>query len=358
MRRLTPRSNHGVTAVVFAIVAPVLIAAVGLSVDSGNLVLQRANAQKAADSAALAIGQDCARATRPTATATQKQRCTPAGAQSTAQLMVNGNAPGAAASTPTSLTASQGKLTLSVSKTVPMNFAGAVGVGPKTVSASSTVTWGQVPTAGTTFPLGMNVCDYNEWKLNPSSSHELYRYDTNQSGRGLFTNARTCAKPGGGTDRSIYGALWLVDAGAWFSEAGCTVSTGIGFTGAISATNLLFPSGCVAKAQNLVSGKTYLLPIFDSPTWYGSGSTLFPKIRGYAPFVITGWTIGGSLNVGLVETRDYSAPRCYDRVFFFWNGCRGLQGYFTGSIVQLGEVDSYGVDPDADFGAIRVKITG
>jgi Flp pilus assembly protein TadG len=342
---------------VFVVAAPVLIAAVGLSVDSGNLVLQRANVQKAADTAALAIGQDCARASRQGATTAQKKRCTPAGATATAQLMINGNASGAVPSVPSTVSPGTGTMTLSVSKTVPMTFVGVVGVGPKTVSASSTVTWGQVPTAATTFPLGMNVCDYNEWKNNPTTTPHLYRYDTYQSGRGLLTNSRTCASPGGGTDRSIYGALWMVDSSAWFNSSGCTVSTSLGLTGAISSTNLLFPTSCANRARDLVSGKTYLLPVFDSPTFGGFGTTLFPKIRGYAPFVITGWTIGGSINTGLVEHRDTAAPRCYDSVLFFFNGCRGIQGYFTGSIVQLDEVDSYGVDPTADFGSVRVKIT-
>lgn len=361
MRRLIRaprhRDNRGVSAMVFALMAPVLIAAVGLSVDGGKVAVERANVQSAADSAARAIGQDCARASRLAATAAQKARCTNAGSAITINLLLNGNAPGAVGAVTQPLVASSGSATVTVTKVVPMAFGSAVGINSKNLSASATVTWGQVPTASTTFPLGMNVCDYNDWKNNPSSEHQLYRYDIYQDGRGYSTASRTCATPTGGYTRSIYGALWLIDNSAWFNSSGCTVSTGIGFTGAISATNLLFPSSCADRARDLVAGKTYLLPIFDSPTWNRYGSTLYPTIRGYAPFVITGWSIGGSWNTSLVEHRDYDAPSCFERIYYFWNGCRGIQGYFTGSIVQLEEVDSYGVDPTADFGSIRVKLT-
>lgn len=346
------RRDRGVTMVVFAVVAPMLIGAVGLSVDSGNLVLQRANVQKASDSAALAIAQDCARASRTGATAAQKQRCTPTGAAATAQLMVNGNAAGATASVPSSLTPAQGRLTMSVSKSVSMTFAGSVGAGPRTVTGSTTVSWGDVPTAATTFPLGMALCDFKAWEASPNSTPTLYRYDFYQSGRS-DTGDNTAVQCGG--KYSLKGALWLVDGTAWIPNSGCNISTSIGLTGWIAASNVLFPASCTQRAQNLQVGKTYLLPIYETPAASKYTNRFFPKIRGYAPFVMTGWRIGGFLGIFGIVNGGSVESTCTG--FLGLGTCRGIKGYFTGSIIQLDEVDTYGVDPDGDFGSVRIKIT-
>ena len=358
MRRLIRRrDDRGVSAIAFALLAPVLVAAVGLSVDSGVATLQRANVQKAADSAAMAIGQDCAQASRQGATAAQVNRCTASAASASGQRMASANAPGSSFSAITSLNPGQGTVTVTVTNSIPMTFGAAVGVGPKTARASATVTWAQVPVAATTFPLALSICDYYRWKASPSSTHRLYRYDLYQ-GSLLGLLADSCTSPSGSPEFSARGAVWLVGAGAWFNDDRCTISTTIGVTNLISATNLLFPASCRNRADALVPGRTYLLPIYDSPSFVGLVATsLFPKIRGYAPFVITGWTIGGSLNTGLSENRDYSAPRCYEPFLFIFNLCRGIQGYFSGSIIPREEVDAYGTYPGADFGAVRVKLT-
>ncbi len=352
IRRSAAGRDRGVAAIVFAVAAPMLIGAVGLSIDSGNLVLQRANVQKASDSAALAIGQDCARATRTLATSTQKQRCTNAGALATAQLMNNANAPGATASIPGGVSAGSGTAKLQDAMSVPMRFAATLGVQPKTVTAASTVTWGQVPTAGSTIPMTLDVCDYNAWRLNPNSTHKLYRYDGDQDDRSSQTNQRSCAAPNGGTNTSIVGALWVVDhASTSFDASRCLASTALGDNnGKIYPQNWDFPSSCAARMNALVQGKTYLMAVGESIGWSGWGNGRWPNVKGYAPFVFTGWRFGDKNSVAAVKV-DPAAPSCTGK-------CRGIQGYFTGSVVQLEGVDSYGVNPGADFGAIRVKLTG
>ncbi|MGJ9421288.1 pilus assembly protein TadG-related protein [Aeromicrobium sp. CF3.5] len=349
MRCLTARAERGVVAVMFAVAAPMLIAAVGLSVDVGNLVLQNGSVQKAADSAALAIGQDCARATRQGATSTQLQRCTPAGALATAQLMVAGNATGSSPSMPSSLTPGQGTMSLTVSKSVPMSFAAIVGVEPRTVTASSTVAWGQVPTAATTMPLTLDTCDFNAWRLNPTSERKLYRYDA--APRFSQTEPITCEAPDGGTNTSIGGALWVGNLDSpGFDASTCLASTALGpNNGKIFPQKYEFPQSCTDRMNALVPGKTYLMAIGEHDGWSGWGTTLWPRVGGYAPFVITGWRLGDQ-NTVRSSHLDPSAPPCT-------GSCRGIQGYFTGWVGGLEGIDSYGTDPNADFGSIRVKLT-
>jgi len=261
---------------------------------------------------------------------------------------MNGNSTGAAGTTNGSLAAASGSTTVTISKTVPMTLGATIGIQPKTITASATVTWNQTPTSGWTLPLTLDICEYNEWKLNPSTTHKLYRYDPDS--RSNHEDPYNCAKPGGGYDSSIGGALWVVEKHASaFDEAQCLTSTSIGFQGGkIFPKKPEFPSSCSDRANNFVLGDTYLIPVGQSDGWNGWGNGRAPTIRGYAAFVITGYRFGSKS--AEVSSTDSAAPSCTGK-------CLGIQGYFTGSVVQLDGVDSYGTDSSADFGSVRVKIT-
>jgi len=343
------RSNRGVSVLVFAMMAPLIIGAVGLSVDGGRLAVERANLQSAADSAARAVGQDCARASRMAASASVRALCTDSGAAPTIELAMNGNSTGAAGTTSGTLSAASGSTTVTISKTVPMTLGATIGIQPKALTASATVTWNQTPTAGTTIPLTLDTCDFNAWRLNPSSVRRLYRYDADP--RTSQQTAYTCSAPGGGTNTSIGGALWVGNMDSpGYDESTCLASTVLGPNdGKIFPQKYEFPQTCTNRMNALVPGKTYLVAIGEHDGWSGWGTTVWPRVSGYAPFVITGWRMGDQNSV-FSSNLDPSAPTCTGK-------CRGIQGYFTASVVQLEGVDSYGTNSSADLGSVRVKIT-
>ncbi len=95
---------------------------------------------------------------------------------------------------------------------------------------------------------------------------------------------------------SIGGSLWLAPKGAEhpaFDEDECTLPTDLAFTAdyKIQPHNWNFPDGC-ARNGLLTAGKTYLVIVGESSGWNGWGNGRVPTIRGYAPFVVTGWRFG------------------------------------------------------------------
>ena len=388
MRRLTRhrqrpgREERGFSALVVALMTPALIAAVGMSVDVGNLSLQKNKLVKATDSAAATVGQDCAAASRSGATATVVARCSAVSGRSTAQLMLNNNIDNSSVAPLAGLTPTNNSVTIRGTKNVPMNFAAAIGVGPKSITAETTARWDQVPESGATFlPLAISLCDYYRDSpaqfANPDTANRgLYRYDLYQTALGPIASlptlaADTCNVPGGGTLTMKKGALWLPGLfetlpnilGLIKQDGQCSFSTNTLNTinGTVTAAALLFPSDCMAKAMTLEKGKTYLFPIYKTGQLLNLNVPLTVSIVGYAKFKVTGWRVGALLS-GSVESQDsgsHSAPECKAYlVLGLINQCYGIQGQFVTSVKREPGIKYVTKSATTlDLGVITVKIT-
>ncbi|MCW2801490.1 MAG: hypothetical protein JWQ70_2962 [Aeromicrobium sp.] len=382
----TRRDDRGITAIIVAVSATFLIAAVGLSVDVGNLVLQKDKVQNGVDSAAEAVAQDCAAASRTGATSTQLARCTSAAGAATAQLLLNGNVSGATADTPTSLAPANNFVQITGRKSVPLTFASAIGIGAKPVVAKATARWDYVPQGGVTFlPLAMSLCDYyrdaaNQFTNPATVTRGLYRYDLYQTSTGLgilslpTLVADTCSVPaayGGGSLTMKKGAVWLPGLfetlpnilGLVKQDGNCSFSTNTlnVINATVTGTSLLFPSDCSTKVAQLVKGKTYLFPVYKTGQLLGLNVPLTVTIVGYAKFKVTGWRMGGGLLSSPVNDNQdsgaHAAQACTANVLII-NMCRGIQGQFVTSITkEPGITYVQKSTTTLDLGVVSIKIT-
>jgi hypothetical protein len=348
MQRNVKRNEGGMTAIVVGLLATTLIAATGLSVDVGNLMVQRQRLQTGVDNAALAIAQDCA---------LRRATCSTSGsnpASSTAGLMVSQNIDGAVATVPGTVTSSTETVTVTATKSVPLSFASAIGIGPKIARATAKASWDQAPNEG--YPLLPMAVGYCQYLANafPADDHILIRTDLLSSavksvasilgllGLQGFFGQRTCTSQTGGTLKMSDGAVWLtslvtaLDLFDVSNMSQCNMKVKVFTTMLVTTvTPVIAPTACVNK---LKVGTVAMLPIYESASPLTVlSSSISMRIVGFAPFKITGWREPGN------SKNDSSAsPTCANIVIPLITSitCQGIQGYFVRSVVQ---------DPDQVF---------
>ncbi len=271
MRRLTRSqdgSDTGAVAVVVAVAMVALMGSAALAVDVGSLLSERGQLQNGADAASVAIAQACAANSTSTACVSPT---------ATAQSLANTNTLSGSADV-RSVTVSGSTATVTLGKTVPTSFAAALGIMSKQVSASATATWGS-PTAGpAALPLTFATCVFQSVPLG--TSMDLLEHaigDTSQSCRDAHNGS---SLPGG------FG--WLNDPTGTCNLA--SVVEGQSFT-AGSRTGTSITGACQALFTRY-TGKTVLLPVFDSTT--GQGTTGSYHIAGWIGFQLLGWRYPGT----------------------------------------------------------------
>lgn len=341
-----PRDERGASAVFMGLAITVLVAAVGLAVDIGNVEYQATKAQHAADAAARRVAVACA-----------KKEAACEAPVATAQTVAAQNIDGASVSA--SVTAPQ--VDVSVTKTIDTPLLSLIGVRSKDVAATARASWnGGFPTEGyPVLPLGVSYCT---WKNNSAAAgtateadpanHMAIRTDTLQSLRNILSplngtlsvlrldslmnmlgtsSTDACTDTDGTQLLTFKGGIWLTGehvitgllSGTWEETNSCRVRIGNDLStflaGAESA--LFIPSGCASKiGQNkpVHVGSTILLPVykpastlqnrlgFKLSTCVGLGTKLGsltclelpPKIGvqivGFAPFTVTGWKYPGA----------------------------------------------------------------
>lgn len=395
MRRLTRlvprREERGASVAIVAMLFTCLIGGAGLSIDAGNLAYQRSRLQSSADSAAIAIAQDCA---------LKKASCTNSGAASTANYFASENSSGGTVSIPGGTSTGAGSVRVKVDKTVATKFFGAVGVHSKNVSAQAKATWTGHPTEGTTMlPMAVPACMYQN-NLPPATTPLLLRSDVvsvtfnvivqgGSLGRLITTLlgdllgvTESCTTPEGLNLKVLRGPIWLSGLeGAvngifnWNSSV-CNMHLGTidGFLG--STASAVIPSNCINKLGNSIQkGQIITLPVYEpSISLEQLGlemdavvcvlgicpvqSVKIPprigvKVLGFAPFKITGWNFPGNSNP------DPNAPACSSITLLTHPaasvGCNGIQGYFVKSM-QRDPNFEYG-PAGKDFGANNVKLS-
>jgi len=351
MRRLRER---GQSTIILALSITVLLAAVGLSADFGNLTVQKSRLQKGVDNAALAIAQDCA-LSKPTCAAPAP----------TATALVNENANPDSVAAP-AIDMANKTVTVTASEGVQMALGRLIGVDDKPVVKTATASWGgNHPTEGyPVLPLGVGYCT---WANNHAAAgtstegatHITIRTDTLQAVDNLLSPVTgllagilpldglidsllgtgataACAGAQGQQLLTLEGGTWISGlAGALLNES-CDVKVDIDLTGFVGslASGLVMPTECTNKFGNQIKvGSTILLPIYvpdsnlqnaglkllsacttlsiggllggsaaPSTTCVEVPPKIGVKIVGFAPFKVTGW------NFGYTASPDASAP--------------------------------------------------
>ncbi|MGY1635990.1 pilus assembly protein TadG-related protein [Geodermatophilus sp. SYSU D00742] len=292
--------ERGASAVLIALLLVPLLGFTAIAVDIGALYAEKARLQTAADAAALAVAQDCARGA-----------C--GDMQATAQSMVDANTGGADAAPPV-LASDPHRVTVSGRTPQEHWFAPLIGHDATTVSATATVAWGG-PSGGTAvLPLAFSWCEFEQQTGGglPSGTTEHTVYLTKSSETVDCTGPSENIVPGG------FGYL-VSDPGD------CRASSAVAER-SYSSTGNTPPSECSAGHFASWVGRTVLLPIFDQ--FGGTGNNAWYRVYGYAAFRLTGYHLGGQFS---------SSPQ----------PCGGSQrcvtGYFT-RFVDLGEAFDYDSD--------------
>jgi Flp pilus assembly protein TadG len=317
MQRLTRRmrsrlaEERGASAVLMALLLVPMLGFTAIAVDIGAVYAERARLQVAADAAALAVAQDCARGYCGDMLAT-------------ASALVAANDPDVSTAPPV-LSDSPMRVTVTGDKPTEHWFAPVLGIESTQVSASATVAWG-TPGAGTAvLPVTFSWCEFEQQTHGglPSSTtvHTIYFTKT--------SNTVGCTGP---SNLVVPGGFAYVDTDPGRCQATSALDNLM-----TSKTGNSVPSACSTADFSAWVGRTVLLPLFDEAG--DTGTNAWYRVFGYAAFKITGYSLGG-------QYKTNPAP------------CGGnercLAGYFT-RFVDLSERFTYTND-GPDLGAAILRL--
>ncbi len=306
MQRLTARfrrrlrEERGASAVLVALLLVPLLGFAAIAVDIGSLYAEKARLQIAADAAALAVAQDCARGNCGDMLATAQALITANDGEGSAAHPVLSNDP----------------LSVTVTGSAPTEhwFAPVIGHDSTAVTATATVGWGG-PSRGTAMlPLTFSWCSFQI-----QTGGGLPSNTTEHTIRLSKTAQDECTGPSGNVVPGGFGFLET-------DHGGCEVTSAIAEL-MYSSPGESPPSGCDAADFEAMLGQTVLLPIFDK--FGGTGSSAWYRVYGYAAFRLTGYHFTGQFKT--------DPKPCTGNV-------RCVTGYFT-RFVELS--DAWDYSPDA-----------
>lgn len=316
MQRLTSRlrrrmsDERGASAVIVALLMVPMLGFAAIAVDVGHLYAQRARLQVAADAAALAVAQDCARG-----------NC--GDMQATASSLVDANLPGSDAAPPV-LSSSPLSVTVTGDKPTQDWFAPVLGIDSTKVSASATVAWG-APGAGTAvLPLTFSWC---EW--NAQTGGGLPSGDTVRTIQFTKTSNTGCTGP---SNLVVPGGFAYVTTDAGTCQASSAISQDM-----TSDPGNTPPSSCSNADFAGWLGQTVLLPLFDEAG--SSGNNAWYRVYGYAAFRLTGYFFGGQYS---------SSPQPCS------GNARCITGYFERFVDQSDRFTYTSTGPDLGADILRL----
>ncbi|GAB3350952.1 pilus assembly protein TadG-related protein [Modestobacter lapidis] len=316
MQRLTSRltgrtarrlgDERGAAAVVLSLLMVPMLGFAAIAVDVGALYAERARLQIAADAAAFAVAQDCARGACGDMFAT-------------ASDVVQAN-DGDATTAPPVL--SSAPLSVQVTGSTPVQhwFAPVIGHDATGVTATATVGWGS-PDAGTAvLPLTFSWCEFERQTGGglPSAT-TVHTINLTKS----TPAEKSCTGPSG---NFVPGGFGYLDT----EPGNCRAASAIN-TRSHSSTGNAVPSSCSQADASSWLDRTVLLPIFDE--YGGTGNNAWYRVYGYAAFRLTGYDFGGQYHTGKNTCLGNGSDRC-------------VTGYFT-RFVDLSEAFSYSSDAPA-----------
>lgn len=325
-----PHNERGATAVTSAILMVVLLAFAAVAIDVGLLYANRAQLQNGADSAALAIANDCAKGT-----------CEQSADEIKAAGFAKMNSNDALAKFK-SVTKTANSVTVEVGKDgagsnpVRLVFANIFGTSEADVSATATASWGP-PSSGTTFPWTFGKCVFDS-ALSTAQLTELADTGsfTGNGTRILIRSDKNAEYPECPEDTGYpNGGFGMLDI-----EAGkCQASIDLGTLEAGSQPGAALDNACKEIMESLLDEPT-LIPIFDQ-SLNGGGQHATFRIYGFAAFQVTGYFFPSKTHI------DPLAPACTEN-------CTGITGFFT-NFVSLDDGLLIGGSPP--MGANLVKLT-
>jgi Flp pilus assembly protein TadG len=319
MQRLTPRplrrlrrrlaDEHGAAAVMIALLMVPMLGFTAIAVDIGAVYAERARLQVAADAAALAVAQDCARGA-----------C--GDMQATASALVAANEGGATAAPPV---LSSAPMTVTVTGDKPTRhwFAPVLGIDATAVSAAATVAWGTPGSGTAVLPLTFSFCSFAKQVGGLSSTTPSTI---------LFTKTATdlCTGPSG---NAVPGGFAYLD-----TDPGTCQTTSARNDRSTSSTGNSVPSVCSGADFSGWLGQVVLLPLYDDAG--ATGNSAWYHVYGYAAFKLTGYYLGSS------QYRTSPAP-CS-------GNARCVAGYFE-RYVDLSDRFTYTSDgPDTGASVLRL----
>jgi hypothetical protein len=251
MQRMTQHGDDGLATIFFVMLMVVMVGAMSLAIDGGNIFSNKQSDQNGADAAAMAIALSCAN-NGPCTTAVGQPYINPAG-----------STPGRSGQT-LSASFATGEVTATVTKVVDTTFGSAIGVDQGTTQRSATAKWGALGSATNKFPITISTCAFTIQFNVPVTLHSH--------------NTAGCSNPAG-----QFG----------FINGGCTNQTIVagqylsGTTG-----NNLQGTGCSTASLDALLGTDVLVPVWDSATGQGSGAQY--HVLAYAVFHLTGWSTNGN----------------------------------------------------------------
>jgi Flp pilus assembly protein TadG len=322
MRRVTRRED-GATALFVAIVLGCLLAAAGIGIDTTSMAFQRSRVQHGTDAGALAVAQSCK-----------------AGAcdASLAGQFLSKNASGGGADTGPGVSITSTTVTVGSSKAVETSFFGLLGVGSKSVSASSTASWNTSPTSGDVLPFLVSLCEYTKVNVNDAtfidtnSNDDIKDYKQNDQQKrlsddgnltsGCGTIPTGVSVPGlSGSTRMVIGGLWKssngkCDASANNGKSHLSIGDAVGdFQLCGANTQQTDKYGGTSGTDKFVPGKVTLFALYAPTKNFAFGgvktkndgttpTTEFAdnapsfnfKVVGFAPFKVTGFRLGTAGN--------------------------------------------------------------
>jgi hypothetical protein len=262
-RRLAGHPERGAVAVVLSLLMIPMIGFAAIAVDVGSLYAERARLQVAADAAALAVAQDCARGACGNMVAT-------------ANAMVAAN-DGSATAAPPVLSSTPLSVTVQGRTPVEHWFAPVIGHDSTAVSASATVAWGS-PGAGTAvLPLTFSYCAWSKQVGGLASTTPQTVFFTKTDGTG-------CTGPSG---NAVPGGFAYLD-----TDPGKCRATSARNGRSPSSTGNSVPSACTSADFSAWLNKVVLLPLYDDAG--ATGSNAWYHVYGYAAFKLTGYHLGSS----------------------------------------------------------------
>jgi len=304
--------ERGAVAVVVAITMTVVLAMAALVVDIGSIQARRAQLQEAADSAVLAIAQQCAKA--PATTLASCAGTVLSTSTALASQLALDNLPGATVGTPvfTSSTVS-----VTVSSAQVGIFSGMLGTSSTALTATATAKW--------TPPVTPLPLAYQECALPAASptTKVFLRTDLLKVLNLVTTDCGLISDVTG-----LLGASWAVGSGCSFDVDLLTYVGGV--------LSSVLPSECVSMV-NALPGKEVIVPVYTralvdivvNGVLLGHGY----QVEKYALIQLTGFDFQSLDLFGLTLGGPKSMPgdpQCPTLLGLELPLCQGLQGYLVG----------------------------
>ncbi|MFC7401051.1 pilus assembly protein TadG-related protein [Citricoccus sp. GCM10030269] len=331
------REESGQVSVLTALLLVVLLGMAALVVDVGLLYYERAQLKNGADSAALAIAQNCA-----------ADQC-PQDASSLATALAGQNAGDHVADASVDLDSAAGRVTVeTVTRTedgghaLALALAPVLGIDSATVTSRSSAGWFSPVSGRNVLPLTVSWCQFNGML---DGGVQLVRTNPNEN-----AGCSSTSIPGDTSQqRSIPGGF------GWLKQpAGKDCATEISLTDVGNDDVLVdplitsdpgndVPQNCRNVLPELLN-KPVLLPVYSEVG--GQGANGWYRIIGFAAFELHGWKFSGSEH----NNTSPSSVACT-------GNCRGIIGEFVTFVsLDAGEQDYVFGPGGKDFGVRLVTL--